>query len=119
MAGPDRALGLLGLAARARAVVVGTERVREAVRAGRVRFAVVAADAASGTTEKLVPLFRRAGVPFVRAFDRARLGAAVGRAPASAVGVTEGPLAARLQELLGVDSAGGGSVAPRAERSVG
>jgi ribosomal protein L7Ae-like RNA K-turn-binding protein len=98
------ALRLLGLAARAGRVVPGTERVREAVRAGGVQFVVVAADASAGAMDKLLPLLERRGVAHAVDFDRAALGGAVGRAPLSAVGVSDASLARRLRELL----AGGG-----------
>jgi ribosomal protein L7Ae-like RNA K-turn-binding protein len=74
---PDPVLQLLGLAARAGAVASGTGQVRDGVRAGRVRFAVVAED--------LSPV---------------ELGRASGRSPLAAVGVTDRGLADRLETLL-------------------
>ncbi|HEY8485522.1 MAG TPA: ribosomal L7Ae/L30e/S12e/Gadd45 family protein [Longimicrobiales bacterium] len=103
MGGPEAALRLLGLAARAGAVLAGTERVRLAARAGKSRFVVVAADASENSREKLLPLLRAKGIPHVVAFDRVRLGAAVGRSALSAVGVVDPSFAARLEELLGGD----------------
>lgn len=96
---PDAVLRVLGLAARAGAMVPGTERVREAVRAGKARFVVVAADVSANSEDKLVPLLRARRVPYVVEFDRSALGAAVGRGPLAAVGVTDPSLAGRLAEL--------------------
>lgn len=101
MAPPEAALRLLGLAARAGSVLPGTERAREAIRAGNARLVLVAGDISGNTHEKLVPLLQARGIPYVVGFDRERLGAAVGRAPLSAVAVTDRLLAARLAELLG------------------
>lgn len=95
-----RALGLLGLAARARAAVPGTERVRDAARRGVVEFVVLAADASENSRGKLLPLLTRLEIPHETRFERSRLGAAVGRAPVSAVGLTDASLAARLREVL-------------------
>lgn len=92
-------LRLLGLAARAGAVVPGSERVRQAVLEGEVRFAVVAADASGHRRDRLVPLLSGHGVPHIVAFDRERIGHAVGRAPLGAVGVTEVTFAERLAVL--------------------
>ncbi len=96
---PDPALSLLGLAARARAVLWGTERVRDGVRAGEVLLVIVAADASENSLDKLVPLLEKRGVPHVVRFNRSQLGDAVGKAPLSAVGLTDASFAARLKDL--------------------
>src|SRR5690606_39776170 len=98
---PDRSLGLLGMATRAGAVVPGTDRVREAARAGTLRLAVLASDASGNSRGKLLPLLAARGISHVIRFDRNQLGAAVGRGPVSAVGVLDGTFAERLLELLG------------------
>ena len=96
---PDAALRMLGIATRAGAVIPGTGRVREAVRDGRVRLVLLASDASRNSRDKLEPLLRAVGTPFGVIADRAALGAAVGRAPLSAVGVTDAALADRIGEL--------------------
>jgi ribosomal protein L7Ae-like RNA K-turn-binding protein len=100
MPGPDRSLALLGMATRAGAAVPGTDRVREAARSGALLFAILAEDASENSSGKLVPLLDAKDIPYVRRFARAELGAAVGRAPLSAVGVVDRPLADRLRSLL-------------------
>jgi ribosomal protein L7Ae-like RNA K-turn-binding protein len=97
---PDRALGLLGMATRAGALVPGTERVREAARAGTLRLAVMAADASENSRGKLLPLLAARGISHVIRYERNELGAAVGRGPLSAVGVLDAALADRLLALL-------------------
>lgn len=97
---PEAALRLLGLAARAGALLPGTERVREAARRGTVRFAIVAADTSDNSNDKLLPLLSKSGVPHVVAFTRAELGAAVGHAPLSAVGITQESLAGQIAIAL-------------------
>jgi ribosomal protein L7Ae-like RNA K-turn-binding protein len=96
----DAALRLLGLAARAGAVLTGTERVREAVRADGVLFVIVAADASANSLDKLVPLLVSRRVPHVVVLDRAALGGAVGRSELSAIGLTDRSFAGRIEELL-------------------
>ena len=105
MSEADPALRLLGLAARAGVVVPGTERVRDAAAAGGVRFAIVAADASENSRAKLLPVLMSNAIAFAVAFDRDRLGAAVGRAPLSAVAVADASLAQRIMELIGPDPA--------------
>jgi ribosomal protein L7Ae-like RNA K-turn-binding protein len=98
---PEQALlGLLGLAARAGQLVSGTEQVRAATRAGRIRLAVLAADAAPAQRDKLVPLLEARGVRYFVAMSRERLGAAIGRTPVSAVGLKQDGFARRATELL-------------------
>lgn len=97
----DAALRLLGLAARAGALLPGTERVREAARSGILRFALVAEDISDNSQDKLLPLLKSRGIPHVVRFRRAELGAAVGKAPLSAVGITVQSFADRVQQMLG------------------
>jgi ribosomal protein L7Ae-like RNA K-turn-binding protein len=101
----EQALRLLGLAARAGTLLPGTERVREAARGGRLVFAILAADASDNSRGKLEPLLTALPVPFVIRFNRAELGAAVGRAPLGAVGVNDPSLGRRLQSLLATEPA--------------
>jgi ribosomal protein L7Ae-like RNA K-turn-binding protein len=100
----DAVPGIIGLAARAGALIQGTERVREAVRGGKVKFVVVAADASDNAKDKLVPLLEASGVPFVEGHDRTSLGMAIGKAPVSAVGVTDREFASRIRAVVGVTS---------------
>ena len=99
-AGPDALLRLLGLAARAGAVLPGTERVREAVRSGNLQFVLVATDASDNSQDKLLPLLKTRQVAHAVVFTRDALGAAVGRAPLSALGITEKNLARRVRQML-------------------
>jgi ribosomal protein L7Ae-like RNA K-turn-binding protein len=100
MPAPDRAAGLLGMAARAGALVLGTERVRAAARAGSVRLVLLARDASHNSRSRLQPLLEARGINYVTRFNRAALGDAVGRAPLSAIGVIDAAFAGRLEELL-------------------
>ena len=97
----DPALQLLGLAARAGAVVPGTERVVTGVRAGAVAFALVADDLTATGRAKLVPVLEREAVPFAVRYTRAELGRAVGKSPLAAVGVADAGFGDRLKALLG------------------
>ena len=96
----DALLSMLGLAARAGAVITGTERVREAARAGSLHFVLVAADASDNSRDKLLPLLDARQIAYAVVYDRDALGGAVGRAPLSALGITETKLAKRVKELL-------------------
>ncbi|HEU5210243.1 MAG TPA: ribosomal L7Ae/L30e/S12e/Gadd45 family protein [Longimicrobiales bacterium] len=100
MGATEPVLRLLGLAARAGAVLSGTERVREAARAGALHFVLVADDISANTRDKLIPLLTSRSVPHREVATRAVLGGAVGRPPASALGITDAGLARKLEQLL-------------------
>lgn len=91
---------MLGLAARAGAVIPGTERVREAARSGSLHFVLVASDLSDNSRDKLLPLLDARQVPYAVVSDRDALGGAVGRAPLSALGITERKLASRVKEII-------------------
>lgn len=93
-------LSLLGMATRAGAVVTGTDRVREAARAGTLQLALLASDASDNSRGKLLPLLTVRGISHVIRYERNELGAAIGRGPLSAVGVVDAALAGRLLTLL-------------------
>ncbi|MDQ3388844.1 MAG: L7Ae/L30e/S12e/Gadd45 family ribosomal protein [Gemmatimonadota bacterium] len=97
--GEQRLLDLLGLAARAGAIVVGTDMVRGAIRKGEVHFAILATDGSTTQRRKLAPLLEARGVPHGIHLERERLGAAVGRPPLSAIGLTDSAFARRAAEL--------------------
>jgi ribosomal protein L7Ae-like RNA K-turn-binding protein len=99
-AAPDALLQLLGLATRAGALLPGTERVREAARGGTLEFALIAADASENSRDKLLPLLDARQVAYAVVYSREALGGAVGRAPLSAVGITERNLALRVKQVL-------------------
>ena len=97
---PERALlDLLGLAARARALALGTDMTRQKVRDGEVLCVLIAADASSTQRQKLEPLVQARGIPCFTTSTREELGAAVGRPTVSAVGVTQDSFARRAAEL--------------------
>jgi ribosomal protein L7Ae-like RNA K-turn-binding protein len=81
-------------------VIPGTERVREAARSGKLHFALVASDLSDNSRDKLLPLLNARQIPYAVVSDRDALGGAVGRAPLSALGITEKKLADRVEELL-------------------
>jgi ribosomal protein L7Ae-like RNA K-turn-binding protein len=83
----SKALGLLGLAARARAVTVGTGATRAGLQRGAVRVVVLAGDRSLRTKEKVERLARGTGVPVMIGPDAAVLGARIGRGSVQAVGI--------------------------------
>lgn len=94
-----RILGLLGLARRSGRAVVGARALGDAARSGRLAALVVAGDAGANARRRLPGPMRE--VTRVELADRARLGAAVGRRAAAAIGLTDPDLAARVVALAG------------------
>jgi ribosomal protein L7Ae-like RNA K-turn-binding protein len=94
-------LGLLGLGARARRVVVGVTGVRARLHRGSLHCVVLAADASARTLDKVERLALARGVPVVRGPAAAALGAGLGRQPVQAVGIEDGALARGVVEATG------------------
>ncbi len=89
----SRLLGLLGLGARARSVVIGVDGVRRALGAGELRCVVVAQDASPRAQDKVMRLARARGVPLIAGPDAAAIGVRLGRPPVMVVGVRDRALA--------------------------
>lgn len=88
-----RVLGLLGLGVRGRLALVGVDRVREAVKRGTVRVAVVARDASPNSRQKLDGLLAGRGVPTVEIDSAAVLGGIAGKETTAVIGVVDRQLA--------------------------
>lgn len=95
-----RVLGLLGLGVRGRRAVVGVELVREAAKRGKLMLAVVAPDASRHSLAKVTPLLEAKRVRIIEGPDAKRLGGAVGRESAAAVGVVDRDLARGILAIV-------------------
>lgn len=100
-----RVLGLLGLGIRGRLAIVGVDRVREAVKGGRVRVAVVAADASRHSREKVDRLLAAKGVPTLEVASAAVLGAAAGKETTAVIAVVDAGLAQGIRAAAGMAGA--------------
>ena len=105
----ERALGLLGLAARAGRVTVGVPLICAALQKGKpgkgVTLVLEACDASAGTKKKIGDKCAYYGVRLIELpVDCGRLALAVGKreAAVAAVGVSEPNLAAAIQELYNI-----------------
>jgi len=82
------ALGLLGLARKAGAVVPGVEAVRRTLRAEEACLVLVARDASEGQLAKVRGILQHRSIPVRWVSDQTALGGAVGMAQLSVVAVT-------------------------------
>lgn len=108
----ERALGLLGFARRAGALVYGFERVTARLEAGGVAVLIEASDAAPESAAKMSA--RAGACRIVRLFSRDELGGALGRPELVHLALADGKLAeaflaasARLAGLRGLVEVGG------------
>ncbi|CAM5788401.1 MULTISPECIES: YlxQ family RNA-binding protein [Bacillati] len=95
-----KAAQMLGLAMRARKVITGEGLVVEAVRNGKAKLVLLAADASANTSKKVQDKCAHYGVPCVSATDRYELGRAIGKDERVTIAVTDGKLAESIQRLL-------------------
>jgi ribosomal protein L7Ae-like RNA K-turn-binding protein len=95
-----RVLRLVGLGVRSRGAVVGVEQVREAAKQGKIVLAVVASDASQHSLSKVLPLLEARRVSIIHMPSASRLGEAVGREQAAAVGIVNRDLARGIREAM-------------------
>jgi len=86
---PEQALGLVGLAARAGALTVGTGATRAGLQRGDVHLVILAEDHGGRTDEKVGRLARGKGVPVLVGPGAGVLGARLGRSTVQAVGIVD------------------------------
>ena len=97
----DSALSLLGLALRGNNLAVGEEPVREACKTRRATLVLTASDAADNSADRCRRWAEESGVTWMRVpWDKAVLGAALGRRLCAVAALTDRGLAAALAEKL-------------------
>lgn len=89
----QKILKLLGLGARGRLVVVGSEQVRQAGKRGKLALAVVASDASDNSRDKVLSLLKAKNIRAIEGISAAELGAVFGRVSTAAAGVLDQDLA--------------------------
>ena len=105
-AGHRKLLRLVGLGVRGRLAVVGVNQVRDAAQKGKLWLAVIAPDASENSLDKVVPMLRAKNISIIEGPSSAELGAAVGREATTVIGVTDGPLAKGIRDLMKAGSEG-------------
>jgi ribosomal protein L7Ae-like RNA K-turn-binding protein len=88
-----KVLGLVGLGARGRLVVIGVEQVKIAAQKGNLQMVIVAQDVSRHSLDKVVPVLRARRVEMVEWPSAAELGGAVGRDTTAAIGIVDQALA--------------------------
>lgn len=96
----QRILSFLGLAAKARKTVSGTDAVMQAVSCGGAYLVIAAEDASEGTAKKAAFAAREAGVSFCRFSTRDQLGKYLGKTDRAVAAVIDKGFADRLIQLL-------------------
>jgi ribosomal protein L7Ae-like RNA K-turn-binding protein len=96
----NKALSALGMAMRAGKLVTGDETVLKAVRGGKVRLVIMAADASDNTKKKYRDKCATFEVALIEAFDRAALGAAIGKEERVLIGIADSGFASMIRKAL-------------------
>ena len=95
----EQALSMLGIARRARALLVGQDKVFAAIRNGDKLFIIASADCSQNVIRKM--LSSNCETLFVESFSRESLGAAIGVMNAQIVALPSGSgFVKKLKELL-------------------
>jgi len=99
--------GLLGLARRARSVLIGSRETRAGLRRGEVRLVLLAEDGSARDRERMRRVASEAGTPIVSLGTREELGRGIGAGPVAVMGLTDPSLAGEVARLAAGDAAGG------------
>lgn len=91
---------LLGLAQRAGKVVSGEAGVEAHLKKGKGELVLIASDASERTRDQFIFFAKSAGVHYIIAGDKIRLGIAIGKSPRSVLCLTEKGFARRIRELF-------------------
>jgi len=92
----QRILNLLGMARKSGLLVSGSNVVLQELAHPQAKLLIVAADAAAGTAEKIIQKAQGHDVPWVRLFDKEKLGRAVGREERSHIVIIDADFARNL-----------------------
>ncbi len=98
--------GLLGLAARARALVSGDDACMRAIRTRKAALVIVAQDAGANGMKKLRDKCLYYEIPMVSTLTKGQLGRALGKDERAVVAVTNPRFAAQIAQIV-KDSVGG------------
>ncbi len=86
----------LGMAQKAGKTASGDVAVKGALKSGKTKLLVVAADCADSTKKELYFLAEQAGVQIVEGGTRAELGWAIGKAPRASIAILDNNFAKML-----------------------
>ncbi|SEN33829.1 Ribosomal protein L7Ae [Paenibacillus sp. OV219] len=95
-----KALSLLGMAMRAGKLVTGDETVLKAVKQGKAKIVIVAADASDNTKKKFRDKCATYNVKLIEAFDRITIGEAIGKSERVLLGVTDAGFSKSILQSL-------------------
>jgi len=95
-----KVLGLVGLGARGRLIVIGVEQTKIAAQKGTLQLVLVAQDVSRHSLEKVVPVLRARRIEMVEWPSAAELGGAVGRDTTAAIGIVDQALARGIRGAM-------------------
>ena len=95
----NRALGMIGLAARARKLAAGEDLCVKSIRSGSAKAVLLDAGAGPNTTKSVADACRYYDVPLVK-LPEGELGRAIGRSGRMTAAVLDGGMAKRILELV-------------------
>ncbi|WP_258171206.1 ribosomal L7Ae/L30e/S12e/Gadd45 family protein [Paenibacillus sp. R14(2021)] len=95
-----KTLSTLGMAMRAGKLITGDETVLKAVRQGKAKLVILAADASDNTKKKFRDKCATYNVKCMEAFDRITLGEAIGKSERVILGLTDAGFAKSIVQSL-------------------
>ncbi len=94
----NKALTLLGFAAKAGKITYGTEGCIIGINKGKINLILLADDTATNTAEKIEFACKRAGVECIKCFNRETLSEAIGKYNKVVLGITDASFSEKIKE---------------------
>ena len=92
----NRALSLISISAKAGKAASGETAVLDAIRSGKARLVIIAADASEGTADRMIDKCSYYGVRYLRYSDKETLGRSLGKSERSSAAILDDGLADAL-----------------------
>lgn len=95
----DRLLGMIGMAKRAGKTIVGETSYRRAIKEGKAKLVVIAADAADGTKKTVGDSCRYYKVPIIICETKRQLGIGIGGSETAVIAVSDNNFAKAISDI--------------------
>ncbi|MBN2900158.1 MAG: ribosomal L7Ae/L30e/S12e/Gadd45 family protein [Clostridia bacterium] len=94
----NKALTLLGFAAKAGKITYGSESCLIGIQKGKIQLVLMAGDISDHTSEKIERACKRTGVSCIKCFNRETLSEAVGKYNKVVLGITDASFSEKIKE---------------------
>jgi len=92
----EKILNLIGLTLRAQLLISGNEQTITAIRLGEVELVIIAKDASTASSKRIMDKCNFYGVTYIQGFTSEELGRAIGKEYTMSIGIKEAGIASKI-----------------------